>query len=121
MTPRYRLVRPSHLITLVMPGLPPPGTAGTGGTSNDARAAAARRHRPSDELRLVLATRGSPEHRRRAAARHGVARAQAWVAGAFCTPYPAAALNTISTNRANVITWTLVHHRQIARIVNSSV
>ena len=36
-------------------------------------------------------------------------------------PYPAAALNTISTNRANVITCTLVHHRQIAPMVNSSV
>ena len=41
-------------------------------------------------------------------------------AGAFAVPYPAAALNTISANKANVITWTLVHHRQMAPILNSS-
>ena len=54
---------------------------------------------------------------RRAQARGGRAQARE---GALAVPYPAAALNTISTNRANVITWTLVHHRQIARMENSS-
>ena len=41
-------------------------------------------------------------------------------AGSFLVPYPAAKLNMISTKRANVITWTLVHHRQMALILNLS-
>src|SRR5262249_33298286 len=39
---------------------------------------------------------------------------------ALAVPYPAGAPNTISTNRMNVITWTLGHHRQIARMGNIS-
>src|SRR5690348_15934427 len=51
---------------------------------------------------------------------NGAGRAGQARAGSLVVPYPAAKLNMISTNNANVITWTLVHHRQMAPILNSS-
>src|SRR5262252_8716704 len=69
---------------------------------------------------------GSTEHKRFRGGRHFRTpdSARCWRGqareGALAAPYPAAAPNTISTNRMNVITWTLVHHRQIALMENSS-
>jgi hypothetical protein len=89
--------------------------------------AADRGHSPTEHKRFrggrhfrtgrALAAAGGLRPRRAGSGRGERAQARE---GALAVPYPAAALNTISTNRANVITWTLVHHRQIARMENIS-
>ena len=99
-----------------------PDHAGHGGGSNDARDGAARCHRRTDDLRLVLETRrpGAQGRDGREPRNGATGPGRQARAGSFLVPYPAAKLNIISTNNANVITCTLVHHRQMAPILNSS-